>query len=105
MSSLIILLTANCGTPASPQDGYIHSYVSTLEDSEVIITCLEENENKTITCDHEGNWMPNPTDICMNDFQTGNDLCIIYTSLYDKIMCLFSLQELCLLDHQCLQSS
>ena len=85
MSSLIILLTANCGIPASPQDGYIHSYVSTLEDSEVIITCREENE--TITCDHGGNWMPNPTDICMNDFQTGNKLCIIAGTATGTIIC------------------
>ena len=67
----LILSTANCGTPTSPQNGYINSYVSSIEGAVVNITCLNglEEWNEKITCGHGGNWIPNPTatDICTND--------------------------------------
>jgi hypothetical protein len=60
--------TVNCGIPASPQDGRINSYVSTIEGAEVNITCRNgPEENEMITCDHDGNWIPTATDICTND--------------------------------------
>ena len=67
ISLILILSTAKCGIPTFPHNGYINSHVSTVQGAKVNITCLNGLE-KRITCDHEGNWIPDPTatDICMD---------------------------------------
>ena len=81
--TVMFMFTANCGTPVSPQNGYINSYVSTIEGAKVNITCLNglEEWNEMITCDDEGNWMPNPTatDICTNDSGNNNIQPFVYS--------------------------
>jgi Ca2+-dependent lipid-binding protein len=60
---MLVIHTANCGTPIPPQDGDLDPFSSTLESAEVNITCSSGVQNK-ISCDHDGRWQPNPNDIC-----------------------------------------
>ena len=68
--SSLLNFAVSCGPPSTITNGYIiPSYTSTREGEQVNVTCLSESqrqENYTVpmTCNHEGSWQPNLTDIC-----------------------------------------
>ena len=71
MLSYLLTLTANCGLPSLPTNGYIIPYTSTLEEATVMYICWNiqqrvqcEEVNVTIVCNNEGYWEPSTDDIC-----------------------------------------
>ena len=66
-------IIGNCGPPSSPQYGYINPYTSTLEGVEINVTCPQENSTTQSVCEREGNWSPDPAQLCTN-FTSGNNI-------------------------------
>lgn len=59
----------SCGPPPSPSNGYILHHTSTLDGETAFIVCLDFN--LTITCTHDGIWVPNSTEILCGTIDTG----------------------------------
>ena len=67
---------AICGHPPSPKNGYIVPYTSTVEGARVMTMCtsdslgLGENITSVSYCGPQGDWVPNPINICVGAFSS-----------------------------------
>ena len=55
----------DCGHPIAPQNGFLESYISTMESSEVFYSCdpgLVPEGRMRAVCTEDG-WSPNPADL------------------------------------------
>ena len=72
---VIIKFPANCGLPSFPINGYGQVYTDnttvTMEGSRILLICSNDiiqhsiEEAHVIVCNPDGNWHPNPTNICL----------------------------------------
>ena len=61
---LFSISSADCGPPVAPQNGFLESYPSTINGSEVFYSCNPGHVpegRKSSVCTENG-WIPNPAD-------------------------------------------
>ena len=62
---LRIYSSVNCGPPVAPRNGFLSSYTTTMNGSEVLYSCdpglVPEGRMRTV-CTRNG-WSPNPADL------------------------------------------
>ena len=69
----LLFFIAKCGAPSQIINGHALPYTSTVEGAVVTIIChdieltslLVKNSTTAILCNHNGQWEPNPYDVCI----------------------------------------
>ena len=91
VSPILTLSSVDCGAPKAPQNGYLESYTSTTEGSEVFYSCdrghLREGRMRAVCTDN--GWTPNPTNLSCT-LGMLHWFSFVRVSVLDLVQCLYS---------------